>query len=286
MRKPHPTYLPSRFETSAKARNEDAKRVALLRSQLVKAPTWLPTDKVNNLADRLASDEAPASMASGRHMRIVRWRFLRKLDRALSIYGDDELVTFTVLNRNWVIPGDQLLDNDLAAITSQFENHLRRVGITGQSGFLLAFLEAEYEPQAGVFTVHFHGVGAANIRPALHRLTPRMGYTKLPSGAVPIKVMAVKNRVRQVAYLLKFWKQRGVSLVGGKTIRGRLPYRIKGAYGAAHLCTLDRHCLNDLTVAIGVWSRRTGGANAMRRLMLLIETISRQQRYLPRGGGQ
>lgn len=285
-----------RIESADEARREDALRVRHLQEVLQRArppfddksmawwerhgndkltPPPLNLRLVAKLARRIekswSTDFPEPSLACAIYFRGVRVEVLGNLLRALRKFADDELVTFTVINRHWRFTPDELATLSAATLKAQFQSHLKQVGITTMPGLLAAFLHGEFEPYTGLYQLHFHGITTKEKGKALDRLKKRFGYEKTATGARPIVCKPVRKRERQVTYLLKaYWPERAVREVRGVLKRDRNAKRIKEPFHTQVLMFLDRHRLIELTVMNNCWSNRIGGTRAMRRFYLSV----------------
>jgi len=287
----------SGFETEADALAEDQLRATSIRRALPplankvrsrKRVAWLlrnthaglpsPPVKRRDAKDLAAKLKAgsetgfpPPSLASSAHMRLIRRRVLGALLSAVEDYQDDELATFTIIDSSLRYSPEELDAISAETIKNRWITHLKRFGISNQTGFLLAFLHGEFEPTSRTYQVHFHGVGTKEKVEALRRLLGHLGYTTTSTGAPCLRIDGVKDRVPQLSYLLKsYWPEKAVRLVNGKPKRDRKAQRVKEPFQTQYLLWLDRQQLSALTIFNGGWSRRNGGPETMRQLYLSI----------------
>lgn len=212
------------------------------------------------------------SLASSMSMRSLRARLIDTAMTAFESYEDGDLATFTVLNVKWVYDCSNFDSASAARIAKQFRTHLIRLGVFDVPGPFIAFLHGEFEPASGTYTLHFHGLTTIAKAEALKRLSGMQGYYRTATGAQPIRCEKVRNRRKQVSYLLKaYWPMKALRFVGGVRKRDRRHHRIPEPYATQALLWLDRHRLRDLTVMNECWSPRNGGTQAMRALYLLIQ---------------
>jgi hypothetical protein len=291
------------FETVADSAREDKRRIKAINYSLplngapdwvdckVKRAVWqlkyrvhvlhlpppsIDDDAAHSLLEKLQSNVAEESfeptLASSLSMRRTRKKVIGALLRALEHIPDADLRTFTVLNRNWVFTPQQLNSISASTLKNRFRTHLERAGVLEIPGFFVAFLHGEFEPSAGVYVIHFHGVSTAEKAEALRGLKNQPGYVRSDTGAAPIKIQRVNDRVPQFTYLLKsYWPQKAVRRCSdGEERRDRRGSRIPGLFQTQYLIWLDQQSLGDMTILSDAWSRRNGGSPAMRELYLSI----------------
>jgi hypothetical protein len=250
-----------RFETREEAEREDRKRARLIQKtiQHYRAANSDPvvplTHKLRRLSRRLGTvreGRIPATPASARKMRRVRKQVFAAVMAAFEVFDDREICTFTVISTAWRFDSDQLESVTARQIKRRFLSHLDRSDISPIKGCLVAFIHGEFDPSSGLFQLHLHGVGTRAKVKALHRLKGRWGYKKTTTGSHPIRIEAVRNRGRQVSYLLQgFWPSRAVRDVAGVQKRDRRKGRIPEPFHAQSLCWLDRQKLGEMTIAQG-----------------------------------
>ncbi|MBG0794075.1 hypothetical protein IYY11_11920 [Methylocystis sp. H62] len=289
------------FETVADSAREDKHRIKAINYSLPLngAPDWvdlkvrravwqikhrvlhlppppIDADAANSLLQKLQSNVAEESfeptLASSLSMRRTRKKVIGALLRALEHIPDADLRAFTVLNRNWVFTPEQLNSISASTLKNRFRTHLKRAGVLDLPGVFIAFLHGEFEPSAGVYVIHFHGVSTAEKAEALRGLKSQPGYVQSATGAAPIKIQRVNDRVTQFTYLLKsFWPQKAVRRCSdGEERRDRHGSRIPGLFQTQYLVWLNQQSLGDITILSDAWSRRNGGSPAMRELYLSI----------------
>ena len=259
------------FETEEDVLKEDLTRaVSLMKTARMPAwrpgasvwlrfPNWGDLDpaKIRNLAERLNAGYETGvhckSLASAFAMRDIRVANIGSVLESFERYSDDELCTFTVLNSNWVFDAPGLQAVSAADLKKQFRYHLRRIGIYDIPGPFIAYLHGEFEPTSGRFTLHFHGgTTLEKYKLMLKLLRTEWGYVKTASGATPIRMERVRDRVRQFSYLLKsFWPQRSFIAINDEILRKRTVNRIQRPFLAISLLWLDVQKLSDMMVLQG-----------------------------------
>jgi len=121
-----------------------------------------------NLAEKLDytkhGAECPQTLASCGYMRDQRIRVVGgmwKLSKS-SEFGAPSV--FTAIARGLEIPGKALNSINPQSICAAFRSDLNRSGAVEANGYLIAFLDGEYEPNTDVWRLHFHGLVAGEMR--------------------------------------------------------------------------------------------------------------------------
>ncbi len=266
------------FETELFSVNEDSERRSLIAQAFGRliflgqgaeeilpwlGPVSNPLQPFQGVLQALDHNEGAgrsrASLASSVGMRTIREEVLGRVLEFLEPFADGELTTFTLVNKRWRVTAEGLRALSPAAMGRQLRTHLNRAGVSALKGPLIAFIHGEYEPTSGCFQLHFHGITtrakADRLRGlvcARGRLNRGWGYERTATGAAPLWRDPVRDRVRQVSYLLKgFWPQRTVRIAGGKPRRDRKSHRIGDPHHLLVLLWLDRHRWTDLALLQG-----------------------------------
>lgn len=206
---------------------------------------------MRRLAEMLANPTStPDTLASSRSMRLSRCDIVGALLDFLSDLDDERLRTVVVINKEWRYPTGRLHEVGAATIKQSFRTHLNRAGVSGLPGFIIGFLEGEFERTDGVYQLHYHLVTTRKKAKALKdSLRGEWGYVETPTGAAPIHRRRVQDREKQISYLFKaFWRERSVFETEGTSKRGRESRRIVGEQNAEHLLWLHESNLTDLMI--------------------------------------
>ena len=267
------------FESSAFSLNEDTVRRSLIAQAFGRLifigegaqeiGAWLEPDRnplhpVQSLLRALdhtgeGDNASQHSLASSVGMRAIREEVLGRVLELIKPFADGDLVTFTLINKQWRVTAEELRTLDPATMIRQLRTHLNRAGVSALDGPLIAFVHGEFEPRSGFYQLHFHGITtrakADRLRGlvwAQGRVIRGWGYERTATGAAPLRRDPVRDRVRQVSYLLKaFWPQRTVRIAGGKPRRDRKPRRIGDPHHLLVLLWLNRHRWTDLALLQG-----------------------------------
>lgn len=216
----------------------------------------------------------PTTLASALYFRSVREQVFDAMDAAFFDYADHELMTFTVIKNSWRFTPETMDTVSSEDLKIQFRADLDSIDLMSINGPLLAFLHGEFDPVAGIYQLHFHGVTTGEKAKALGKLKGRRGYVETPTGSPPIWTSLVNDRHAQLSYLLKsYWPEKGVRLVDGRTKRDRNFQRIKEPFHSQVLLWMDGQRLINLTLFSGGYSPRYGGSDAMKRLYVLLRSL-------------
>jgi hypothetical protein len=205
-------------------------------------------------------------LASSLYMRDLRVRVPGELWRFAEYPGHPFPSGFTLIPSKLVQSGNSLNKADPKLLCRTLRSDLNRYGAVGASGYLIAFLDAEYEIGSDTFRLHFHGLAAGEMLGVLDRLRRAAKYRSSRSKEYPLRNV---QRVRvnhqltslpsPITYLLKpFWSARWEGQVNGRSVRGRRAGRIPEPRHSQALLWLDRWRLQDITLMIGVSVRRNG----------------------------
>lgn len=274
---PQPRYRPDRaqsqriggnkFETARDARLEDQKRCEALVKRSKRAKLAKLKAKAAKLAQKLAYREhgldPPDSMASSGYMRDQRIRIGGAIWKLTDNHPLGLISTFTVINSNWEFPGKQLSKVDPRKLRNAFRSWLMRCGAGDASGYLVAFIDAEYEPVTDTWRFHFHGLVSGGMRDVVDQLRHTRGYRSKQQQPVDSQVRT-PQRVRisakplvnipePLTYLLKsFWSSRWEGPIDGAMQRQCGKRRIREPRHTQSLLWLDRWSLQDITLLMGV----------------------------------
>jgi len=137
---------------------------------------------------------------------------------------------------------------------AQFRAHLNRAGAVAADGFLVAFLDAEFEPTSRTYVFHLHGFVGGGMISVVDRLRKRPAFKRRPDCWVPIKLDPLKRnpeRAETFSYAIKpFWKCRRVTTRTGeeRSRRQRQTVRIPEPDHIRTLLWKDRISIGDLAI--------------------------------------
>lgn len=245
------------FETEHFAATEDIKRGKRLRRARGKDPAAL------RLIRGLEGAGTPETMASARYMREERLDFAASVLEVLEPWPADQIRFFTALPVSGEIAADLLESVDARAFKERLRQQINRLSLVCYSGFLIAVLEAEFEPNGQVYRFHFHGIATGSYIAILNGLKALPSYKRRDKVKRPFRIDHVGDgdeRAKVVSYLLKnHWKQRRIGPVGesGTVKRQRKSQRLNEPHHSNMLLWVDRHSVSDLSLFMGCRMRNS-----------------------------
>ena len=125
-----------------------------------------------------------------------------------------QVATFTLISRTWEFDRPGLDGADAPAMLAWLRTELNRQGAAEADGWLVAFIHGEWEPNAGVYRLHVHGVGAGGmltvadaLRRRPHFASPDIGQ---PPDVVEHRVVLPRKPLEHLphalSYLLKSYR--------------------------------------------------------------------------------
>ena len=251
------------FETEQFSREEDARRVKMLRKSASQAKK--PENRIAalELADRLdyGDGDPPETLASHLYMRGHRiaiagalWRLAERPD-----FGQVSIVG--IAPRSLEIPGESLWQVDPRKAGATVRTDLYNCGAKTAGGYAAAFFDAEHEPMTDMFRFHFHGLAAGGMldvieglraAPKYRSIAVREGHRKrVPRIVVSRKPL--ENLPAPLTYLLKsFYSSKWEGQIDGERRRQNRKSRIKEPRHSQVLLWLDRWSLQDITLLLGL----------------------------------
>ena len=281
-----PESLPAnkRFEIKAGCMEECAFRGRSMRRPIVLTSPLIQPLQAKALARKLEKSgeegDYPLSLACAVFMALFRRRFIGALWK---LYAEQLLVcsprTFTIVPRAWEFTPDELLDVDSRRLKASLTTALYKMKAKDAGGWLIAFLHGEYDPVAGVFRLHVHGLASGQMIKVVERLRklPQFKTRRLKSDGTPeaiyrpvrIRRKGLADLPAPLAYVAQsFWPSRAIYVdQDGKNRRQKTKRRIPEPYHSLVLLWLDRWHVDDLMLRIGlqvsngdlVPTRRRGG---------------------------
>ena len=241
------------FETSAAAGAEDSHRAHALKACRGSIPDDLrPSAK--SLRKRLLATGTPRTLASARYYSDLRVRIVGGLLALCERWPRRHVRTFCAIPKGWAVPADELDQVEPEKLIAQFRAHLNRAGAAVADGFLVAFLDAEFEPTSRTYVFHLHGFVGGGMIAVVDGLRTRPAFKRRADCWVPLKLAPLKRnseRAETFSYALKpFWKCRGVVRKDGeeKSRRQRLSTRIPEPDHIRSLLWKDRISIGDLAI--------------------------------------
>jgi hypothetical protein len=277
---PHPSYRPDKsrcrdagakpFESCEACRAEDAKRARSLRQQAAAGSALINPAAALVLADRIDPDfrpegAVPPTLASSSFLRKhrVRTGHIRHL-------GDEqgeECATFTLMPKTLVVDATGLMFVNAQDLMNGLRSDLNRAGGSAASGWVVAYLDGEFDPETCKFRLHFHGTATGEMIDVIKRLRTQKKYKRdvgengRPLCAPPVMVKRVRtDPLGAIAYGLKsYWPARRTGPVrDGEVKRNSFVSRIPEPFLSLSLLWLHQWRLEDISLLYGVYATKTG----------------------------
>lgn len=253
------------FQSASAAMNEDATRAKLLRRAAEQATNPENRRRAEKLANRLdysAKDaEWPDTMACSAYMRDQKIRVGGALWQLMMTSPYQKVSKFATIGQGMEFTTSQLWETDPNTLRDAFRSNLNRCGATKADGYLIAFLDGEYEPTGDVLRLHWHGVAAGEMIDVLDNLrgTPKHA-SKRDKSAKERSVQRVRmtrkpliNLPDPLTYLLKsFWPSRWEGDINGEHKRQNGRRRIPEPLHSQLLLWFDLWELKDITLLMGL----------------------------------
>jgi hypothetical protein len=255
-----------RFETQTASQSEDGKRGEWIP---LHAPT-LPRRKLRRRAERLAKrlsrsgagEKVPQTLSSSCYMRELRLRIGGWMWALVDRPECDNARTFTLIPRGGSIPVAGLWAFNPVKFIEGIRADINRKLGKERDGFLILFLDAEFDTESEVYSFHVHGLAAGALLEAVRKLKPgkhqRKG--KRPSNKyrsdeqVHKRVMVGKKPLNNLpdplTYMCKpFWTRKRTGIVcSGKVKRENRKGRIREPFHTQLLVWLDRYSISDISL--------------------------------------
>jgi len=192
------------------------------------------------------------NLASAVYFRTQRMAWMDEVRCNFQKVDNSLLRVFTIVNQNWQYTPEQLAILNPRLLFEQLRQQFYRCGLLEIPGFLLAFLHGEFDPASNFFQLHVHGVTNAERATALHALKENWGYGRTPSGGSAVRVQQVKNRERQLSYLLQsFWPERPtITTASGIVRRVRIKRMLGELQHAIFLLWISKRSVSDLRLCL------------------------------------
>ena len=199
-------------------------------------------------------------MSSSVDMRRYRKRIIGWLWKLYNETIQWNPTTFTIAARRWEIPANELINLVATKLVAELLSDLNRAGAAKATGYLIAFIHAEFCEYSNVYRFHFHGMIAGGMTDVIDKLRATKKY-KSPKGhrtSIKVARQTLTNLPSPLSYLLKsYWP--GIYI--GEEHQGKRPQkprRIAEPFHSEALLWLDQWNLEDITLLKGV-SIKAGG---------------------------
>ena len=259
------------FETLAEVGVERRFRIGAVFRQIALEHGWTRRRQLMRLLVRLegASSRLRGSMANPVCMHRLRKRVAGHVWKLAAETSHMAPITCTLFPRGWEVPAGQLRgfnpEVKLAALRRLINSH----GGDVADGYLVAFIDGEFEPRRAVYQMHLHVLAAGEFRRVTDkalRSCPTFRPNRAAYGVSEwvyrrIRVdPGLSNLPRQLTYLVKgYWPSRWQGFnAAGKLIRARGKKRIPEPHHTEVLLWMDRWRLNDIALLMNVRAGRSG----------------------------
>lgn len=260
------------FETKAQAKEEDAKRIKALRRLSSRPKSERGGLRKGALRIVGANIKGRHSLASSMYMRRHRRRIINAV-YALARQQDRELVMVNLLPSGFRFSGGQLHRADPHKLLERLRIVLLRHNSNNSGGWLIGFLDGEFEPSSNHFVLHFHGLATADYGDVLSRARKASKLFRVDTVAdqrqvrAPIRIMRnLTNLPRVTGYcFMAFWPERyrGVTSEGAE-LHERRKRRISEPFHSEYLSWLSRYQIQDLCLLVGLRIDQNGNLKPTR----------------------
>lgn len=267
----------ARFETYLQAKEEDATRARLLTATALKGTALPPqyVEEARELARELARKRVAKTLASKSWMRTVRTNVTGAMIKLVEAAGPAVSLA-TVIPPDWSYSAEELMQVDPRRLLAAFRQALYRCGARDADGWLIAFIDGDFDRDTERFQLHLHIAVAGEMRELLRSVgrkgkfrSERPGGRK--QGPIYQRVQVTSKPLYQSAYALTYllksmWSLTRVGVdgdLGGqqavddegdsqspRCTRHRMPGRIPEPYHSVMLLWLNRQRLQDITLLV------------------------------------
>jgi hypothetical protein len=249
------------FETRQEARIEDGKRARSLRT-LAKTKSGKEAKQVRRQAKQLKraslGGKPPRTMMSRVYMRKMRLRFASAAWKLVEQEMAQRPQPFTIIPKGWTVPAAELGDFDPEKRLAALRMAINRAGGFGADGWLMLFLDCEFDPVGMNYRFHVHGLACGGLLEAVRKLRKAKAFRSDKDVYKRVRIeAALYNLPDPLTYMLKgFWSARWegeepkkpgkLGKPGKRRATGRM--RIPEPYHAQHLLWLDEYRLADINL--------------------------------------
>ena len=207
-----------RFESFERVLKEDALRARLIRRAMKAHPELFgpeAIDLMNQLWKGVRTQVPPPTLASAQFMRIIRnlvignvWPWVEDIDL-------QPAVTATLLPTGMWVPASELPNVDPRKMMARLKSDLHRTGITGEAGYLIAGLNAEFDVRRQGYDFHYHLIAGGWKARSLQKLRDLPKYSDARREPHEVGLNDISRvRISQewlhslpnpLTYILQFW---------------------------------------------------------------------------------
>lgn len=217
------------FETEEAAAEEDKTRAAMLRDAATNMKKSPRQRRILELARRLNRRVAPGTMASKRFMRELRRRVVGAMLELMAAKPLSEARFFTLVPPSWGGSRDDFRRFDLKRRLAAFRQVLNRCDAKEADGWLMLFVEADYDRTTGRYQLHMHGIASGGMVQVVDALRTRAMFEPSEDVRNPVRVQRIEDgddhAAQAASYCLKGMAPVPYSYVGDDGVRRRSPNR-------------------------------------------------------------
>ena len=247
------------FETKAQAKVEDRKRRKALKRLASRPKSKRSGLKKRDLLSVARNIRDKGAASSSRYMREHRHRIINAVYELAGGSGED-LIFITLIPFGFRYSGGKLRNAEAAKLLERIRQVLLRYGAGDRKGWLIGFLDGEFEPESKVFVLHFHALATKNYAEVLSRARKGKLFRSQREACdqrvrSPIRINKnLTNLPRLTGYLAKsFWPERFRTVTPtGSSIHERRKRRIGEPFHSEYLLWLDRYQIQDLCLTLGL----------------------------------
>lgn len=258
------------FETKAQCEAEDELRARSLREQAAVGSTLIDPLAALALANKIdparrPKGKLPPTLSSSSRMRQHRIRTGNIWQRAEE--GSEPFSTATLMPAVWKCSPEDLMSVDARNLVAGLRTDLNRAGGMEASGWAIAFLHGEFEPETEEFRLHFHLTATGGMIDVVDGLRDQKKYQRATDdngkakGPAPVVIAreALTDPGGAIAYTLKsYWPDMRTGAVGsdGDIKRNTFVSRIDEPFHSLALLWLDCWELKDIALLYGVYATK------------------------------
>lgn len=248
------------FETKKNANDQDKQRIRSAKRLESKPKTARNGLSKETLSALRRNIKLRKSAASSRYMRKHRRRIINAVD-ALAEPTRGSLMMVNLVSENFAYPAGRLTDADAHKILESIRQTLLRYGSSNCDGWMILFLDGEFEESQQEFLIHLHGLATTDFDCVLSMVRKKSRMFRPSAKSSNVKVRTPIQVVRQLTNLPKvigycimsFWPARNRALnIDREGLKEKRKRRPKEPYHSEYLAWLNRYEIQDLCLMIGL----------------------------------
>lgn len=252
------------FETEEAAAEEDKTRAAMLRAAAENMKDSSRRKRILELAKRLDSRAAPGTMASKRFMRRLRIKVVGAMLELMAAKPLSETRFFTLIPPSWGGSRDDFRSFDLKRRLAAFRQVLNRYDAKEADGWLMLFVEVDYDRTIGRYQFHMHGIASGGMVQVVDALRTRAMFEPSENVRNPVRARRIEDgdghAAKVASYCLKGMGPMSYSYVGDDGVRRRSPnkHRLGEPQHSDVLLWYRKYRLRHIALLIGVRPGKDG----------------------------